>query len=78
VEGERSTIIAERMKEKSRYYEEARQLARLAGQANVTDEEGRRHFVVCSGGGRSIMEAAKSGAPDVRADTDRPSTLVHT
>jgi uncharacterized protein (TIGR00730 family) len=65
----RAKTIAERMKEKSRFYEEARQLARLAGQANVTDEEGRRHFVVCSGGGPSIMEAANRGAHDVGAES---------
>ena len=69
VEGDRAKIIAERMKEKSRFYEEARQLARLAGKANITDEEGRRHFVVCSGGGPSIMEAANRGAHDVGAES---------
>ena len=68
-EGERATIIAERMKEKSRFYAEARHLAQLAGKANVTDEEGRRHFVVCSGGGPSIMEAANRGAHDVGAES---------
>jgi uncharacterized protein (TIGR00730 family) len=66
---ERSKIIAERMKEKARFYDESRHLAQLAGQANVTDEEGRRHFVVCSGGGPSIMEAANRGAHDVGAES---------
>jgi uncharacterized protein (TIGR00730 family) len=66
---ERSKIIAERMKEKSRYYEEARKLARLASKCGFTDESGHRHFVVCSGGGPSIMEAANRGARDVGADT---------
>ena len=66
---ERSKTIAERMKEKSRYYEESRQLARLASECAVTDEDGKRHFVVCSGGGPSIMEAANRGAHDVGAES---------
>lgn len=66
---ERSAIIAERMEEKSRFYEESRSLARIASQAGITDQQGRRHFVVCSGGGPSIMEAANRGAHDVGAES---------
>src|SRR5881398_2630111 len=40
--------IAERLKAKSRYYDVARELARLASRCGC-DEEGKRHFVVCSG-----------------------------
>jgi len=65
----RSKTIAERMREKSRYYEESRRLARLASECSVTDESGKRHFVVCSGGGPSIMEAANRGAHDVGAES---------
>ncbi len=53
--------IAERLKAKSKYYEIARELARLASRCGP-DHEGKRHFVVCSGGGPSIMEAANRGA----------------
>ena len=55
--------IAERLKAKSRYYDVARDLARLASRCGC-DEEGKHHFVVCSGGGPSIMEAANRGAVD--------------
>ncbi|MEO6225620.1 MAG: LOG family protein [Sphingomicrobium sp.] len=60
--------IAERLKAKSRYYDEARELARLASECDC-DEAGRKHFVVCSGGGPSFMEAANRGAADVGAPT---------
>src|SRR6188768_3084920 len=57
--------IAERLKAKSKYYDEARKLARLASNCDCDDEDGNRHFVVCSGGGPSIMEAANRGADDM-------------
>ncbi|HEU0097926.1 MAG TPA: TIGR00730 family Rossman fold protein [Allosphingosinicella sp.] len=60
--------IAERLKAKGRYYEEARRLARLASRCKP-DESGNRHFVVCSGGGPSIMEAANRGAHDEGAES---------
>jgi len=60
--------IAERLASLTHYYDEARKLARMASQVGC-DDEGRRQFVVCSGGGPSIMEAANRGARDVGADT---------
>jgi len=56
--------IAERLKAKSHYYDIARELAKLASGCEC-DEEGKKHFVVCSGGGPSIMEAANRGAAEV-------------
>jgi uncharacterized protein (TIGR00730 family) len=63
-----SRKIAERLVAKSKYYEVARELGRLASGCAV-DDDGRRHFVVCSGGGPSIMEAANRGAADVGAES---------
>jgi len=60
--------VAERLKAKSHYYEVARELARLASRFGE-DGEGKRHFVVCSGGGPSIMEAANRGAHDEGRET---------
>ena len=55
--------VAERLVAKSHYYDEARKLARIVSSFPV-DEDGKRHFVVTSGGGPSFMEAANRGAND--------------
>ncbi|MEW9854902.1 LOG family protein [Novosphingobium sp. M1R2S20] len=60
--------VAERLVAKSKYYEEARKLARTASSCAIV-ENGMRQFVVCSGGGPSIMEAANRGAQDVGAES---------
>ena len=57
--------VAESLAAKAHYYTVARELARLA--SSVPDDATGRQFVVCSGGGRSIMEAANRGAADVGA-----------
>lgn len=45
-----------------RYYEEARELARLITQWSASLAEHPHRYVVCSGGGGGIMEAANRGA----------------
>jgi uncharacterized protein (TIGR00730 family) len=45
----------------SRYYEDARRLAHMLTTWSLSLEEPRRRFVVCSGGGPGIMEAANRG-----------------
>ena len=60
--------VAERLAANARYYEEARRLAHIASSCNIV-EKGMRQFVVCSGGGPSIMEAANRGAVEAGAET---------
>jgi len=67
-ETEQQKRIATNLVAKSKYYEEARRLGQLASNFPL-DEAGKKHFVVTSGGGPSIMEAANRGARDVGAET---------
>ena len=53
----------------SRYYEEARELAFMLTEWSLSLEEPRRRFVVCSGGGPGIMEAANRGAAEAGGKT---------
>jgi len=62
-QGEEAIRIAERLVAKSKYYDEAYKLAQLVSDF-PRDESGKRQFVVCSGGGPSIMEAANRGAAE--------------
>jgi len=50
--------------EMSRYYEEARELARMITSWSLSLRKGKRFIVVCSGGGPGIMEAANRGAAE--------------
>ena len=61
----RSVERAESVLAKSRYYDDAREFGRLVSSNCQT--EGKCEFVVATGGGPGIMEAANRGAYDVGA-----------
>ena len=61
--GQKAIAVAQSLKAKSHYYDIARELAHLVSDYPLGDD-GQRHFVVCSGGGPSFMEAANRGAAD--------------
>ncbi|XUU60967.1 TIGR00730 family Rossman fold protein [Erythrobacter sp. HA6-11] len=60
--------VAQRLADKAKYYQEAYTLARMVSEKAII-EDGKRQFVVCSGGGPSIMEAANRGASDAGAES---------
>ncbi|MGB3738881.1 MAG: TIGR00730 family Rossman fold protein [Pontixanthobacter sp.] len=60
--------VAERLAAKAKYYAEAQKLARMVSEKAII-EDGKRQFVICSGGGPSIMEAANRGASEAGSES---------
>ena len=55
---------AAQLRQGARYYEDARQFARLVAQHSCGQPRSQ-HFYICTGGGPGIMEAANRGASEV-------------
>jgi uncharacterized protein (TIGR00730 family) len=66
---EQKLRLAEAAVEMSRYYEDARTLSGLVSRWAMTLPGRRRRYVITSGGGPGIMEAANRGAYEVGAKT---------
>ncbi|TRD11774.1 LOG family protein [Erythrobacter insulae] len=60
--------VAGRLAEKAKYYDEAYKLARLITEKAII-EDGKRQFVITTGGGPSIMEAGNRGASDAGGES---------
>jgi uncharacterized protein (TIGR00730 family) len=68
-EVEASILRGRKAVEWSRYYEDARELARLLTEWSITLDAPHHRFVVTSGGGPGIMEAANRGAVEAGGKT---------
>ncbi len=66
--GKGDVATAELRLKMSRYYEDARALAFRLTQWSKSLEGTDRRFVICSGGGPGIMEAANRGASEARGE----------
>ena len=64
---ERAVAVAERVLAKSKYYDAAREFARIVSEECPPDEHGRRQWVISTGGGPGAMEAGNRGAFDAGA-----------
>ncbi len=60
--------VVQNLAKKAKYYAEAHELAKMVSEMAII-ENGKRQFVVCSGGGPSIMEAANRGASEAGAES---------
>jgi len=67
-EGEFEQTVAANLAAKSKYYDEAYKLSRLVSEKAII-EDGKRQFVITTGGGPSIMEAGNRGASEAGSES---------
>ncbi len=65
---ERDRRVVENLAKKAKYYQEAYNLAKLVSEKSII-ENGKRQFVITTGGGPSIMEAGNRGASEAGAES---------